>query len=74
MTEDPDDLWSAYDKAVGEDSDMWRAEFRRRIERAILVEPLELIDSINACHGCLDNSKGDTFDRVERLRRKVDPA
>ena len=35
-----DGLWSAYDKAVLENSNMWKAEWRRRIEN-FLSKPLD---------------------------------
>ena len=33
-----DDLWPGYDKAVDEGSEMWKAEFRRRIEAVVANE------------------------------------
>jgi hypothetical protein len=35
VVETLDDLWRAYDRALNEGSDTWKAEFRRRIERRL---------------------------------------
>ena len=59
----PDSLWLAYDKAVSEDSELWKAEFRRRIESEARAAALrEVAEKVRLMADELESEAPDGYD------------